>query len=249
MKMGLRVALVSDAGTPTISDPGFKFIKEARDQGVLVEALPGPCAVTTALSASGFPSDRFSFMGYLPKAQGEREDVLMEIQRSGKTTALYENAGRLVRSLGTIEDVFGPDHQVYIGMELTKRNEAHYRDTVSRVREHLEQVSEGTRLKGEVTMVLAPWRREDEEEYREMLRSSTFDPNRDAQVRVDLVQIAERLNNEIEMSEGEFRSLLQALFAGNNVPSYHLKTVVRMVRSNGKKRRADIVAARLGGII
>lgn len=79
MKMGLKVALVSDAGTPTISDPGFKFIQEARDQGIMVEALPGPCAVTTALSASGFASDRFSFMGYLPKAQGEREDVLLEI--------------------------------------------------------------------------------------------------------------------------------------------------------------------------
>ena len=59
MKMGFRVALVSDAGTPTISDPGFKFIKEARENGIQVEALPGPCAVTTALSASGFPNDKF----------------------------------------------------------------------------------------------------------------------------------------------------------------------------------------------
>lgn len=145
--------------------------------------------------------------------------------------------------------MFGADHLVYIGMELTKLNEAHYRDTVSRLREHLEQVSEGTRLKGEVTMVLAPWRREDEEEYREMLRSSSFNPNRDAQVRVDLVKLAERLNEEIDMSEGEFRSLLQTLFAGEKVPSYHLKTIVRMVRSNGKKKRTEVIADRLGGVV
>lgn len=68
MKQGIKVALVSDAGTPTISDPGFQFIEEARDQGITVEALPGPCAVITALSASGFPSDNFSFFGYLPKS-------------------------------------------------------------------------------------------------------------------------------------------------------------------------------------
>lgn len=67
MKMGIKVALVSDAGTPTVSDPGFKFVEEARKSGVLVEALPGPCAVTTALSASGFPADKFIFMGYLSK--------------------------------------------------------------------------------------------------------------------------------------------------------------------------------------
>ena len=65
--MGFRVALVSDAGTPTISDPGFKFLKAAQDEGIAVEPLPGPCAATTALSASGFPSERFQFRGYLSK--------------------------------------------------------------------------------------------------------------------------------------------------------------------------------------
>ena len=79
MKSGLRVALVSDAGTPAISDPGFKFIQEAKEQGIVVEALPGPCSVTTALSASGFPSDKFQFFGYLSKTQSEREDSLLEI--------------------------------------------------------------------------------------------------------------------------------------------------------------------------
>ena len=77
--MGFKVALVSDAGTPTISDPGFKFVQEAQDQGIQVEALPGPCAVTTALSASGFPCDNFAFMGYLSKTETERQDQLLLI--------------------------------------------------------------------------------------------------------------------------------------------------------------------------
>lgn len=67
MKMGLKVALVSDAGTPTISDPGYKFVAQAKDSGIVIEALPGPSAVTTALSACGFPAGSFQFLGYLPK--------------------------------------------------------------------------------------------------------------------------------------------------------------------------------------
>ncbi len=77
MKMGFRVALVSDAGTPTISDPGFKLTSAAHNEGIAVEALPGPCALTTAISAAGFPSERFSFMGYLPKTESEKVELLI----------------------------------------------------------------------------------------------------------------------------------------------------------------------------
>lgn len=76
MKMGFRVALVSDAGTPTISDPGFKLTAQAHKEGIAVEALPGACSVTTALSASGFPSEKFSFMGYLPKTDSDKQQLL-----------------------------------------------------------------------------------------------------------------------------------------------------------------------------
>lgn len=108
--MGLKVALVSDAGTPTISDPGFKFVQEAQLQGIRIEALPGPCAVTTALSASGFPSDRFMFMGYLSKTKSEREDTLTTIKQSGCTSAIFENPNRLMQTLDAIKDVFGSSH-------------------------------------------------------------------------------------------------------------------------------------------
>lgn len=72
MKQGFRVALVSDAGTPTISDPGFRFIKAAQEDGIAVEPLPGPCSVTVALSAAGFPSERYAFSGYLSKTASEK---------------------------------------------------------------------------------------------------------------------------------------------------------------------------------
>ena len=103
MKLGFRVALVSDAGTPTISDPGFKFLKEARKNGISVEALPGPCAAITALSASGFPSDNFSFMGYLSKTKSEKLETLEELREQGKTFCIYENPSRLLRTLDSIE--------------------------------------------------------------------------------------------------------------------------------------------------
>ena len=83
MKLGFRVALVSDAGTPTISDPGYKFLREARLAGLSIEALPGPCAATTALSACGFPTDSFRFIGYLSKVDSEREGTMLDVSRSG----------------------------------------------------------------------------------------------------------------------------------------------------------------------
>lgn len=100
--MGLRVALVSDAGTPTISDPGFKFLSLAKKEGISVEPLPGPCAAITALSASGFPSDKFMFVGYLPKNQTEKQEELESLKILGKTVCIYENPSRLLRTLSSI---------------------------------------------------------------------------------------------------------------------------------------------------
>jgi 16S rRNA (cytidine1402-2'-O)-methyltransferase len=93
--------------------------------------------VITALSASGFPSDNFSFFGYLPKSKNEREDILLAIQSSCKTTAIYESPNRLIKTLASIVDVFGPNHKIYIGLELTKRFESHFRGSVQRVMEQI----------------------------------------------------------------------------------------------------------------
>ena len=107
MKMGFRVALVSDAGTPTISDPGFKFIHEAQKDGIAVESLPGPCSVTVALSSSGFPSESYHFAGYLSKTVSERENQLITVRNMGKTCVFFESPNRIVRTLATMREVFG----------------------------------------------------------------------------------------------------------------------------------------------
>ncbi len=108
MKMGFRVALVSDAGTPTISDPGFKLTKAAHDEGIAVESLPGPCAVTTALSACGFPTEKFSFMGYIPKTDADKVELFQRAAATSQTTVFYDSPNRITKSLAAISEVMGP---------------------------------------------------------------------------------------------------------------------------------------------
>ena len=138
MKMGFRVALVSDAGTPTISDPGFKLTQKCHTEGIAIEALPGPCSVTTALSASGFPSEMFSFLGYLPKTVSEKMSLIAKGAQLGQTIVFFDSPNRLVKSLATIADVMGPDHLIFVGMELTKLHETHYRGKVGDILEELQ---------------------------------------------------------------------------------------------------------------
>ena len=95
--------------------------------------MPGPCAATTALSACGFQTDRFQFYGYLSKTDSERESQLLDIQRLGITTVIYEGPSRLLKTLSAIEEIFGANQEIYLGVELTKLHERHFRDTVSRV--------------------------------------------------------------------------------------------------------------------
>ena len=140
--MGFRVALVSDAGTPTISDPGFKLTSAAHDEGIAVEALPGPCSLTTAISAAGFPSERFSFMGYLPKTESEKIELLIRSEQLGQTVAFFDSPNRLVKSLQVISDIYGENHQVFVGLELTKMHESHHRGPVGKVLSLLRETSE-----------------------------------------------------------------------------------------------------------
>lgn len=113
------VALVSDAGTPLISDPGFKLVREARSRGIMVTSLPGPCAATMALTLSGLPSDRFLFAGFLPAKDKARRDVLGELASVRASLVFYETAPRLLDSLGAIGAVL-PGREVAVARELTK---------------------------------------------------------------------------------------------------------------------------------
>ena len=121
---GMQIALVSDAGTPLISDPGYHLVSQCRAEGIRVVPLPGACAVITALSASGLPSDRFRFEGFLPAKSKARKDKLNEIAECPQTCIFYESPHRIIESLTQMQEVLGGDRQVALARELTKTFES-----------------------------------------------------------------------------------------------------------------------------
>ena len=147
---GLTMAMVSDAGTPGISDPGFLLVREAIAAGIHVEVLPGATAFVPALVASGLPSDRFVFEGFLPQKKG-RMTRLDALHDEVRTMVFYESPYRILKLLEEFSRHFGGDRQVVVARELTKLHETYYRGTVADV---LEQLKHGI-LKGEMVVVLA----------------------------------------------------------------------------------------------
>ncbi|MBW4043237.1 MAG: 16S rRNA (cytidine(1402)-2'-O)-methyltransferase [Acidobacteria bacterium] len=144
------VVLVSDAGMPTVSDPGFAVVRAAVDAGVPVTAVPGASAVLTALALSGLPTDRFVFEGFPPRKPGERRRFLQTLAAEPRTTVLFESPNRVAALLAAMVEVFGPDRQVVVARELTKFYEEVVRGTVAEV---LAWAERGVR--GEVVVVLA----------------------------------------------------------------------------------------------
>ncbi len=144
------VAYVTDAGTPGVSDPGAELVGEALRLGAAVEVLPGPTALIPALVASGFPTARFSFEGFLPKKGGLRRQRLEQLVLEGRTAVLYESPHRLSKTLRELAEVYGEDHPVAVARELTKVHEEVFRGTIG------EAMARFTRPKGEVVLVLAP---------------------------------------------------------------------------------------------
>ncbi len=123
LQQGLSIALVSDAGTPLISDPGYHLVNQCRQAGVKVVPLPGACAVVTALSAAGLPSDRFSFEGFLPPKSKGRKDKFLEIAKAERTCIFYESPHRIMDSLKDMLEILGADREVVLARELTKTYE------------------------------------------------------------------------------------------------------------------------------
>jgi 16S rRNA (cytidine1402-2'-O)-methyltransferase len=151
---GKSVVLVSDAGTPTISDPGFRLVRAAAESGHEISALPGPVAAMVALSASGLPSDRFFFEGFLPNKRRARRERLDRLRALGVTVILYESPRRVVDFLGDVEEVFGAEHEVCAARELTKMHEEYLRGACRKVRADLEERAE---IYGEFVVLLAPF--------------------------------------------------------------------------------------------
>jgi 16S rRNA (cytidine1402-2'-O)-methyltransferase len=122
LKNGYDIALVSDSGTPLISDPGYKLVREVKEAGINVVPIPGPSAVISALSASGLPTDRFIFLGFLPKGPGQRKTMLKKYGNLDSTLTIYESPFRLSKLLAEIHETLG-DRTVTIARELTKVHE------------------------------------------------------------------------------------------------------------------------------
>lgn len=130
---GLSIGLISDAGTPLISDPGYSFVNQCRQQGVDVIPLPGACAAITALCASGLSTDRFLFNGFLPVKQQAKHQALERIRLESATTVFYESPRRIEDSVAAIVEVLGCDRKVVVAKELTKTFETFYADSAQGV--------------------------------------------------------------------------------------------------------------------
>lgn len=149
---GAHVALVCDAGTPTLSDPGFRVVRECRRQGLAVESVPGPCALITALSVSGLPTNAFAYHGFLPPKTAARRRFLEENRDSKITLAVYESCHRIRAFAEEIADVLGGSRVVCFARELTKLHETVLTGTVADVLPKLV----GKNLKGEFVVLIAP---------------------------------------------------------------------------------------------
>jgi 16S rRNA (cytidine1402-2'-O)-methyltransferase len=147
---GQKVALVTDAGSPGISDPGERVVRAAIAADHRVEPVPGPCALVAALTVSGLPTDEFHFVGFLPHKSGQRRKELERVRDYAGTLVLYESPYRIEKLLGELNDLF-PDHQVVLAREVTKKFEEHLRGTPAQL---LEAISNRAR-KGEFVVLVA----------------------------------------------------------------------------------------------
>ena len=150
IKGGETIALISDAGTPAISDPGFLLVRECRRAGVDVECLPGATAFVPALVASGLPNDKFCFEGFLPQKKG-RATRLSELSGEKRTMIFYESPFRLVKTLAQLAETFGGDRDASVSREISKVHEETVRDTLSGLVAHFTQHEP----KGEIVIVVA----------------------------------------------------------------------------------------------
>lgn len=151
LQAGEDIALISDAGTPAISDPGFLLVRRCRAAGISVEAVPGPSAVTSALSVAGLPCARFAFEGFLPARKKAREDLLTVLRDEPRTLVFYEAPHRLKATLEAIVRILGEERQLAVARELTKKHEELISGTAAEV---LKCFSDAVR--GEIVLLIAP---------------------------------------------------------------------------------------------
>jgi len=149
LKEGKNVALISDAGTPGISDPAYVLIRAALENKIEIIPIPGPAAFLTALTASGLPTNHFLYLGFLPLKKG-RQTLLNSLKEEERTVIFYESPHRIVKTLAQLEEYFGPERRIVLGRELTKIHEEFIRGTISEVK----NIFKNRNPKGEFVVVL-----------------------------------------------------------------------------------------------
>ena len=147
---GKSIALVSDAGMPSICDPGEDLVFKAKSKGIDIICIPGPCAAIAALVSSGMPSSKFIFEGFLPRKQSDRRRILLEISNCEKTTILFESPQRLNKLLRELKEFCGGEREIQVSRELTKKFEEHIGKNINMVLEFFE----GKTIIGEITIVI-----------------------------------------------------------------------------------------------
>ena len=153
LQAGDSLALISDAGTPLISDPGYVLVQQCREQGLRVVALPGPCAITTALSGAGLPTDRFTFEGFLPAKPQQRRKTLAELVAEPRTLVFYESPHRIVATLQDLQEVFGTERKMVLARELTKQFETYLSGSIAEVAAQVN--ADANQQRGEFVLMLS----------------------------------------------------------------------------------------------
>ena len=161
LRAGEAIALVSDAGTPLISDPGYHLVRAVRDAGLRVSPIPGPSALIAALSASGLPTDRFAFEGFLPAKTSARRARLRSLAEDGRTLVFYESTHRILDSLADLGDELGGEREAVVARELTKTFETFEQGTLAEIRARLASAPEHCRGEFVVLVAGAPPRPDD----------------------------------------------------------------------------------------
>ena len=213
LEAGRQVALVSDAGTPLVSDPGYKLVAACRDAGITVVAVPGASAVLAALTVSGLPSDRFMFAGFLPAAEGARRSQITELAELSATTIWFETPARIARSLTDMADILGPRDAV-IARELTKLHEEILRGTLD---ELAARLASGPALKGEIVLLVAGRSRDDEA--------------------MDDAQLAAMLRAELEGQR--LRDAVKSVVEMTGLPRNRVYRLALELTGDGPNRRQD----------
>ncbi|MDR0755535.1 MAG: 16S rRNA (cytidine(1402)-2'-O)-methyltransferase [Puniceicoccales bacterium] len=152
LQNGLSIALVSDAGTPTVSDPGFRVLRLCHRENIPIIPIPGPSAAIASLSVSGFPSDRFLFLGFLPPQKSHRQKILESYRSEQATLILYESPHRILSLFECLQKTLEPQREIFVARELTKLNEALYQGTISQ----LVQTVFTSAPRGEYVVLVSP---------------------------------------------------------------------------------------------